>query len=119
MYGWTKLYTPVVRFIEDNGGKILQMKEKFGELRIYWNSSDTMTDDIYEVIDLAVGHAEHLSRSICIECGKTAHLYTDGWMLPLCDEHAAVQGRNKTTALKPTLYTSRYEMPPEQNPEGT
>lgn len=116
MYGWTKLYSPVVRFIKDNGGKIVQLKEKFGECRIYWNAGEDWSQDMYDVVDLAVQRVEYMSGSFCIECGKSAHLYTKGWILPLCDEHAEMAGYEKGTGKRPRVITRRYEMPPEQNP---
>lgn len=106
--GWAKLAGPVLREIARNGGAILQVKEKFGALRIYWGAEGGMGDDMYEVLRLATDRAEDVSRSVCIECGAAANMYVDGWMLPLCDKHAAEQGREEHT--KSTFITNQYDL---------
>lgn len=59
----------------------VQIKEKFGELRMYSNLyseslSGLLTD--YEVI----------SRHVCINCGKPDVGITSGWIMPLCEDCA-------------------------------
>jgi len=60
--------------------RIMQIKEKFGELRWYDAGS---TKAAYDVISKYT----KLSRSICIECGEPATKITTGWISPYCDEH--------------------------------
>lgn len=64
-----------------NNFYIVQIKEKYGELRFYtgWE-----TDKISEII----GKYEDLSRKICIECGKPATHMSLGWISYYCAEHA-------------------------------
>ena len=58
--------------------QIIQIKEKFGTLRIYANY---MTPEISEVID----KYEQLSSKTCVRCGAPATKYSTGWILPWCD----------------------------------
>lgn len=57
-----------------------QVKEKFGRLCFYVNSSD---DELRGMINLA----EHLSYRICEACGTTENVKVrdDGWISTLCD----------------------------------
>lgn len=56
-----------------------QVKEKYGTLRIYLNSS---TDDVYEIVD----KYEDLSYNTCINCGKPAEYISQGWISPYCED---------------------------------
>jgi hypothetical protein len=114
MRGWRKLYEPICRFIVANGGTIVQVKEKFGQLRLYWDPPEDMDGDMLTVIHHAVDSASADSRSICIECGKTAKLYTDGWIIPMCDEHAIAAGKDPTKAKPALLWTTMYELTEEE-----
>lgn len=58
--------------------QILQIKEKYGELRWY---SQGGTDRIHREI---VPKYEKLSRRICIQCGQPATLVSIGWISPWC-----------------------------------
>lgn len=62
-----------------NEFRIVQIKEKFGELRFYTNWID---DDIDKIIDKYT----ELSRRTCICCGKPATQITTGWISPFCDD---------------------------------
>jgi len=56
----------------------VQIKEKFGGLRFYVTTADEQT---YGMIDFA----EHLSNSICEECGTTIDVgRTNGWIMTIC-----------------------------------
>jgi len=60
--------------------RILQIKEKWGELCWYDAHSST---EIYKIIE----KYEEISRNICIICGKPATKMSTGWICPYCDEH--------------------------------
>lgn len=109
MIGWEKLRVPFVRALLKQGCTILQQKEKFGELRIYWSAPEDMDPDLYGVLRLATDEVESISSSICIECGKSANLYTDGWILPLCDKHAEEQQRT-TVGARSHMWSSMYAL---------
>lgn len=60
--------------------RILQIKEKFGELRFYYQSNIDFSD----LIEAAV---EESART-CEECGKPGALSSNGrWLMVRCDEH--------------------------------
>lgn len=60
---------------------VLQIKEKFGGLRVYLSS---YFDEIDEIID----RAEELAYVTCEICGGPGKTYNDGWFETLCEEHA-------------------------------
>lgn len=59
--------------------RILQLKEKYAEMRCYSNGypAGSKVDEIIEKYT-------DLSRTICINCGKPATYYSLGWILPYC-----------------------------------
>lgn len=60
--------------------RITDIKEKWGELRIYCNYGSS---DLYKLIE----KYSELSFKTCIECGKPAKYLTGGWICPYCEEH--------------------------------
>lgn len=59
--------------------RIIQIKEKFGELR--WYSCGSPRDCEYPVIE----KYEELSGRTCISCGSPAKYITRGWISPYCE----------------------------------
>lgn len=57
---------------------ILQIKEKYGELRWYDSGAPQEVEDIIEKY-------RRLSTKVCVKCGKPATLTTQGWISPYCD----------------------------------
>jgi len=55
-----------------------QVKEKFGGLRFYTNSTD-------EYVEGLVGMAEAMSECTCEECGNIGSQNENGWIVTLCD----------------------------------
>lgn len=65
---------------DDPGMTIVQVKEKYGTLRIYTNFS-------YEEIDKLIDRAEHASETICEVCGKEGKLKCENrWYLVRCKD---------------------------------
>lgn len=73
---------------------VLQIKEKFGSLVIYWNfdldglKNEYIGDvaELYEQIeDLLHKYAEISSRT-CIVCGEPGVMRDDYWVTPWCDK---------------------------------
>lgn len=62
-------------------GKIylIQVKEKYGELRIYTSYTN---DEMEEVIS----KYEQLSYNTCCKCGAHADTMSNGYILPFCNE---------------------------------
>ena len=62
---------------------IVQIKEKFGELRWYDNGVPL---EMAEEYNEWLKKYEWLSYKTCINCGKPATHMTKGWINPLCDD---------------------------------
>lgn len=60
---------------------IVQVKEKFGALRVYLEGGTNTPRGIAEM-------AEKMSETTCEVCGNKGELYTIGWYKTLCYEHA-------------------------------
>lgn len=61
--------------------RIVQMKEKYGELRLY-DSGTRKNSRVPEIIEKYTV----ISRRTCIVCGKPATKMTVGWISPYCDK---------------------------------
>ncbi len=72
--------------IEDLGGRITQVKEKFGGLRIYYTTS-MIEPETYDKINLIVDSVEKDCNKICEECGRPGQLRSiGGWYKTRCEE---------------------------------
>ena len=60
--------------------RITQIKEKFGELRVYVNN-------VSPEVDRVIKKYEYLSQYVCIRCGEDADRKTLGWISPYCMKH--------------------------------
>ena len=86
--GWKHLYEPILEYIvkfneehKDNPIEVHQIKEKFGELRVYLSY---YTDELSKMID----NAEEESEKTCEICGKHINgpIVEHNWIYPMCDE---------------------------------
>lgn len=85
-YGWYKRFGhQYIRelneiIVKDNiqDFEILQIKEKFGELRSY-------LFPYTESLEEFESKYEELSKGTCYNCGNDAEYMTTGWILPICD----------------------------------
>jgi hypothetical protein len=60
------------------GGRVLQVKEKFGGLRVY-----TEGDDLPDLADLY-----EAAEKTCVECGAAGTMTVrNGWVSPRCEAH--------------------------------
>jgi hypothetical protein len=59
---------------------VLQVKEKFGSLRFYYQGGD-------DYVQGAVTLAENLTNHLCEECGGIGKRRSGGWIRTLCDKH--------------------------------
>lgn len=86
--GWYDIVREMVQAVEkqavleirtkDNWPYCVQIKEKFGLLRVYvGNTNDEMQAIIHSY--------ENKSRFICLLCGKPSKFHHDDWMRSLCD----------------------------------
>jgi hypothetical protein len=79
---------PLVTEMEQETGsqfEILQVKEKFGGLRIHVNHAN---DAIRQRIEAAIQESFHT----CEVCGQPGTLREGTWIKTLCDEHAGAGG---------------------------
>ena len=75
-----------------NEFEIVQLKEKYGSMRLYWNWKDenifteeqihNLTNTIRDVIS----KYEAISYHTCVRCGKPSIGYTKPWILPVCEK---------------------------------
>ena len=86
--GWLELFlqccedikAPLVKAGLLNDFRFLQIKEKYGSMRMYDSGA---TEEVHDIID----KYEFLSQQVCCECGKPAAVMTSGWICPYCAEH--------------------------------
>jgi len=114
-YGWAQIvrecHEKLVSF--DANYKIVQIKEKFGGLRYYFNPSNSAyTRNMHNQII----HLEKKSYEVCELCGAPGKLrktIDGGWLKTLCDEHADKHiYRNyheRTSFTQPTTLTRTSE----------
>lgn len=84
--GWQSLLSSLldkIESLEDVEVSVLQIKEKFGGLRFYYQGSG---EDFPKVRSLAQ-EAETLSTKTCVVCGNPGIMRHAGWISPYCDEH--------------------------------
>lgn len=85
--------------------KLVQVKEKYGTLRVYTsvyddetpsdeilqkledNSYERSLKSVYSRYDFAVDYAEYLSSKTCEICGEDGKLVGSSWLRTLCEEH--------------------------------
>jgi hypothetical protein len=85
--GWQPIVKPVIQLIEAEGGRIQQVKEKFGGLRIYWEEGEGMPAETRTRLENLVRSAVWLCEISCEECGSLGLLGGEHWLSTLCDEH--------------------------------
>jgi len=90
--GWytllDELFTDISILLKSGGQiDIIQVKEKFGALRIYFNlikGTEIIRESIYELIR----KTERKSTYICEVCGKDGKCVNrNGWISTVCKEH--------------------------------
>lgn len=86
--GWANLIEATLRLLQQSAElralevKVMQAKEKFGQLRIYHRGGDDGIDSVFEIAHLASGYICEL----CGEPGKVASL--EGWLVARCGKHS-------------------------------
>lgn len=88
--GWASIVLECHRQLKhlDPGYRIVQIKEKFGGLRYYYESSYDFGNIIRDVMDSVVIAAEYKCSITCEVCGAGGKIqYNGGWWKTLCEEH--------------------------------
>lgn len=78
--GWRKIVDQLMEDLSKSNWnrEIVQIKEKFGELRVYVNDT---SNEVYDRITAA----SFESLRTCQECGEPGSQRTIGWIRVLCD----------------------------------
>jgi hypothetical protein len=81
--GWTPLVNRIFDALVEFGHpvKVIQVKEKFGGLRVY-------TSTIHDELDKIIYDACVESLTICEVCGAPGELYGSSWYFTRCERHA-------------------------------
>ena len=80
--GWHSLVDEAYDLCEKYGVEITQVKEKFGQLRIY---TGIMMKEVSDELDPQIWEMESRSSSICESCGQPAKQRTKGgWVKTIC-----------------------------------
>jgi hypothetical protein len=92
--GWQPLIAAAQYHATLNGLKLVQIKEKWGGLRIYAqpdpDATPAASPDLLKPRDFErlLESIEHVSLYICMVCGKPGTCKaTPRWITTLCDEH--------------------------------
>jgi len=87
--GWTDLIIECHRklIILDPEYRILQIKEKFGSLRYYFDT-DVKEPAVKEAMYRYVKYAENSSKIVCEKCGGASEIKRTktGWLKAYCNE---------------------------------
>jgi hypothetical protein len=86
--GWMQLFLqacedikePLEKACDLDKFRFLQVKEKYGQMRLYHSGAPEEVNDILDKY-------EFLSEQVCSTCGKPAAAMTRGWICPYCAEH--------------------------------
>lgn len=92
--GWWETVKKVEAVLLAEGVKVAQMKEKFGELRVYWDRPEEWNDledetfhDKCEQIDCLIDIADWVCQETCMVCGEKGTLHNERWINVLCEGH--------------------------------
>jgi hypothetical protein len=67
---------------------VVQIKEKFATIRIYWWPGPGLTDAMRDGVEEAIELAKARSACTCETCGQPGRLFKlSGWFMTACDEH--------------------------------
>lgn len=91
--GWSDLVKEVYTSMLDYPGtELVQVKEKFGRLRIYWDSPQTKKEDASKLKPFAdvIRLVETRSGNICEVCGDPGKVIDlNGWFSARCQAHSS------------------------------
>jgi hypothetical protein len=81
--GWHGLIDEAYDLLEPHEIQVTQVKEKFGQLRIY---TGIMTAEVADVLDEKIWAIEERSMSVCESCGQPSTLQSrGGWLKSICN----------------------------------
>jgi hypothetical protein len=63
--------------------QIIELKEKYAEMRLYHSGVPT---DIYDKVEDIISKYSEKSYHTCAQCGAEATQYSKGWVQPFCND---------------------------------
>ena len=76
--GWDALVQPLEEEVSQLGGRIRQVKQKFGRLCFFYSLPRSTSEPQRLTFAQTVRHAEEMSVRICETCGNAGTLFNDG-----------------------------------------
>jgi hypothetical protein len=84
--GWYDLIDEVCQKLSEHPIEFTQVKEKWGGLRMYYQSIDG-ADVNWEAVELIISQAEMRSVETCDQCGDPGTIGGKGWISCRCEKH--------------------------------
>jgi len=86
--GWWSIARTALELLDREEFELLQIKEKFGYLRIYYKAPDSATKEAKKRVREGINLAETKSTVTCENCGKAGghKLVHDCWWKTLCKD---------------------------------
>lgn len=101
--GWSdvlnKYFTSLSLYVESHPyiqAEVGQVKEKFGQLRIYMDISGNLTEEDKDYLQSIHEIACNKADNTCEVCGEPGKLRNTSWLSTLCDKHYK-QRKNQVT----------------------
>lgn len=94
--GWSALvrraYAAVAHAVERSplGARVLiiQVKEKYGELRVYYDETNQLSESARDELADAIEQLQVESQRTCESCGDSGEILSvHGWLRAECDKH--------------------------------
>ena len=82
---WNELKRILVKHNYLKEFRFTQIKEKYGQLRIYFESCP---EEVFDEVEAWANKYEDLSQNICINCGRKSKYMTLGWITFVCKDCA-------------------------------
>ena len=89
-YGWVKAFAKemcdeLMYVLGDYADEwqIVELKEKYAQMRLYHGGVPT---EIYDKVESIINKYAEKSYHTCVHCGAYATQYSSGWTWPLCEE---------------------------------
>lgn len=79
---WDELKTILEKADYIDKFRFVQIKEKYGQLRLYWEGAP---NEIWDEVNAWEDRYLHLSDNVCIGCGEPAKYMSLGWISPWCE----------------------------------
>jgi hypothetical protein len=86
--GWYNIIEELFTKLDEIAPKKIvldQVKEKFGGLRVYFHTTESL-GEVYDQVDKLIDEAEDKSFKTCENCGESGKVRGGGWIRTLCDK---------------------------------